>query len=66
MYVNDADKNTNNDLSIKLTHFADNTSILVMVKDIQNLIFIRDRSNGSTLPWLDKRRLITNKDKSMV
>ena len=54
MYVNDIDINVNNALSIELTLFVDNTSILIMVKDIQDLIFILDRSNGINLTWLDK------------
>jgi hypothetical protein len=45
---------------------ADDTSIVITGKDPQDLIFNPDRINESILLWFDKKRLITNKDKSLA
>ena len=45
IYVNDIDTNISNVMGIRLTLFADDTSILIMVEDIQNLIFNLDTIN---------------------
>ena len=50
-------------MGIRLTLFADDTSILIMGEDIQNLIFNLDTINWSILPSFDKNKLIINKDK---
>ena len=54
------------DIGIKLTLFADDTSILIPGKDTQDLIFSLDRISGNILPWFDKNRLIINKGKSLA
>ena len=40
--------------------------ILIMGRDIQNLIFNLDTISWSILPWFDKNKLIINKDKSLA
>jgi len=66
IYVHGIDTNISKDLSIKLTLFADDTSILINGKDTQDLIFSLDRISGNILPWFDKNRLIINKGKSLA
>ena len=66
MYVHDIDTNIRNDKGIKLTLFADGTSILVTGKHTHDLIFNLDRIGGNILPWFDKNRLIINKGRSLA
>ena len=49
-----------------LTLLADDTSIVITSRDPQDLIFNPDRINESILLWFDKKRLITNIDKSLA
>jgi hypothetical protein len=62
--MNDIDTKISDDIGIKLTLFADDTSILVTGKDIQDLTLNLDKINKSLLPWFDNNRLIINKGKS--
>jgi hypothetical protein len=62
--MNDIDTKISDDIDIKLTLFADDTSILVTGKDIQDLTLNLDKINKGILPWFDNNRLIINKDKS--
>ena len=66
IYINDIDTNITNGRGIKLTLFADDTSILVTGKDIQDLTYNLDKIDKSILPWFDKNGLIINKDKSLT
>jgi hypothetical protein len=66
IYMNDIDTNISDDIGIKLTLFADDTSILVTGKDIQDLTLNLGKINKSILPWFDNNRLIINKDKSLA
>ena len=66
IYVHDRDTNISNDIGIKLTLFADDSSILITGKHTQDLIFNLDRISGNVLPWSDKNRLIINKGKSLA
>jgi hypothetical protein len=54
------------DTGIRVTLFADVTRILITDQDTQDLIFSLGTISGSILPWLDKNRLIINKDKSLT
>jgi hypothetical protein len=62
--MNDIGTNISDDIGIKLTLFADDTSISVTGKDIQDLTLNLDKINKSILPRFDNNRLIINKDKS--
>jgi hypothetical protein len=64
--MNDIDTNISDGIGIKLTLFADDTSILITGKDIQDLTLNLDKINKSILPWFDNNRLIINKDKSLA
>ena len=64
--MNDIDTNISDDIGIKLTLFADDTSILITGQDIQDLTLNLDKINESILPWFDNNRLIINKDKSLA
>jgi hypothetical protein len=55
IYVNDTETYISNDIGIKVTLFADETSILITGKDIQDLIFNLNRIKGSILHWFDKK-----------
>jgi hypothetical protein len=66
IYTKDIDTNISDDIGIKLTLLADDTSILITDKDIQDLTLNLDKINKSILPWFDNNRLITNKDKSLA
>jgi hypothetical protein len=66
IYINNIDTNITDSRGIKLTLFADDTSILVTGKDIQDLTYNLDEINKSILPWFDKNRLIINKGKSLT
>jgi hypothetical protein len=66
IYMNDTDTNISDDISIKLALFADDTSILIIGKDIQDLTLNLDTINKSILPWFENNRLIINKDKLMA
>jgi hypothetical protein len=66
IHMNDIDTNISYDIGIKLTLFADDTSILITGKDTQDLTLNLDKINKSILPWLDNNRLIINKDKSLA
>jgi hypothetical protein len=48
--MNNIDTNISDDKGIKLTLFADDTSILITGKDIQDLILNLDKINKSILP----------------
>jgi hypothetical protein len=63
IYLNDIDTNISDDIGIKLTLFADDTSILITGKDIQDLTLNLDKIIKSILPWFDNNRLIIYKDK---
>jgi len=65
IYVNDTDTNISHDIGMKVTLFADDTSILMTGQVTQDLIFSLGTISGSVLPWLDKNRLTINKDKSL-
>jgi hypothetical protein len=52
----DIDTNISDDTGIKLTLFADDTSILITGKDIQDLTSDLDKINKSILPWFDNNR----------
>jgi hypothetical protein len=64
--MNDIDTNISDDIGIKLTLFADDTSTLRTGKDIQELTLNVDKINKSILPWFDNNRFIINKDKSLA
>jgi hypothetical protein len=64
--MNDTDTNISDDIGIKLTLFADDTSILITGKDIQDLTLNLDEINKSILPRFDNNRLIINKGKSLA
>jgi hypothetical protein len=49
IYMNDTDTNISDDIGIKLTLFADDTSILITGKDIQDLTLNLDKSNKNYL-----------------
>jgi hypothetical protein len=49
-----------------MTPFADDTSILITGKDIQDLTLNLDHINKSILYWFDNNKLIINKDKSLA
>jgi hypothetical protein len=49
IYINDRDTNISDDIGIKLTLFADDTSILITGKDIQDLTLNLDKINKSIL-----------------
>jgi hypothetical protein len=51
--MNDIDTNISHDIGIRLTLFADYTSILVTGKDIQDLTLNLDKINKSILPWFN-------------
>jgi hypothetical protein len=53
-------------MGIKLTLFADDTSILITGKDTQDPTLNLDKIDKSILPWFDNNRLIINKDKSLA
>jgi hypothetical protein len=61
IYMNDIDTNINDDTGIKLTLFADDTSILITGKHLQDITLNLDKINKSILPWFDSNRLIINK-----
>jgi hypothetical protein len=58
-YVNDIETYISNDIGTMLTLFADDTSILITGKDIEDLIFNFNRFNGSIviLHWFDKKQI---------
>jgi hypothetical protein len=64
--MNDIDTNISDDTGIKLTLFANDTSILITGKDIQDLTLNLDKINKSILPWFDSNKLIINKDKPLA
>jgi hypothetical protein len=64
IYINHTHTNITDDRGIKLTLFADDTSILVTGKDVQDRTYNLDEINISILSWFDKNRLTTNKGKS--
>jgi len=51
--------------SIRLTLFADGTSILITGKNVNDLVSNLDTIN-SIISWFEKNRLIINKDKSLA
>lgn len=57
--------NISNKASLKLTHFADDTSILITDKFINESVSNLDTIN-SFISWFDKNRPINNKYKSMA
>jgi hypothetical protein len=54
MYVNDLDSNINNAIGIKATLFAYETTILITVRDSQDLIFNTDRIMEISCPHFIK------------
>jgi hypothetical protein len=64
--MNNTDTNISDDISIKLTLFTDDTSILITGKDTQDLTLNLDKINKSILPSFENNRLIINKDKSLA
>ncbi|GFG36265.1 hypothetical protein Cfor_08875 [Coptotermes formosanus] len=66
IYMNDTHTNINDNIRIKLTLFAYDTSILIMGKDMQDINLNLDKINNSILPWFENNRLIINKDKSLA
>jgi hypothetical protein len=66
IHINDLDTNISDDMGIKLTLFADNTSILITGKDMQNLTYNLNTISKRILSCFDKNRLITNKGKSLA
>jgi hypothetical protein len=66
IYINDKDTNISNSRGIKLTPFADNTSILITGEDIEDLTLNLATLNKGTILWFDNNRLIINNNKSMT
>jgi hypothetical protein len=66
IYTNDADTGINNNTGIKLTHLADDTSILIIGKNTQDITLNLDKINKSILPSFENNRLIITKDKSLA
>jgi hypothetical protein len=64
--MNDIDSNINKNTGIKLTLSADDTSIFITGKDMQDLTLNLDKTIKSILPWFENNRLVINKDKSVA
>jgi hypothetical protein len=63
--VNDADSNNSDRISIKLSPFANGTSILITGKNLNKLASNLNRRH-SIISWFDKNRRIFNKEKSLA
>ena len=66
IYINDIDTNVSSVIGIRLTLFADDTSILITGEDMQYLIFNLSTISWSILPQFDENKFIINKDKSLA